>query len=243
MKVTRYKKASKRINFFINNFGYHPPIQVLIDGTFCFAAIKNKLLIEEQLKNYIQMELRVLTTPCMIMETDKLGHKFIQVSKKLKSMQLNKCGHEKNPLTGSECIKSLVKDNRYIIATQDRDLQEWIRKQIGIALLYLHNVVPTLEEPSLATRNYIDRKSKKSLNVSSFEGEQLVQLKKKEGIVEIKKVTKVKLKKRKGPNPLSCKKKQSKDSSQITGIKNKAINKNKNKKKILKNVKLEIKKA
>ena len=189
------------------------------------------------------MELRVLTTPCMIMETDKLGPKFLQVSRKLKSMQLNKCGHEKNPLTGSECIKSLVKDNRYIIATQDRDLQEWIRKQIGIALLYLHNVVPTLEEPSLATRNFIDRKSKKSLNVSSFEGEQLVQLKKKEGIVEEKKVPKVKHKKKKGgPNPLSCKKKQLK----LTEIKNKAIDKNKNKKrkiKIPKHVKEEIKKA
>jgi U3 small nucleolar RNA-associated protein 23 len=179
------------------------------------------------------------------METDKLGPKFLQVSKKLKSMQLNKCGHEKNPLTGSDCIKSLVKDNRYIIATQDRDLQEWIRKQVGIALLYLHNVVPTLEEPSLATRNFIDRKSKKSLKVSSFEGEQLVQLKKKEGIVEAKKVPRVKHKKKKGPNPLSCKKKQPKD-SQLTGIKNKAIDKNKNKKrkiKIPKHVKEEIKKA
>lgn len=40
MKVTRYKKANKRINFFVNNFGYHQPIQVLLDGTFCFAAIK-----------------------------------------------------------------------------------------------------------------------------------------------------------------------------------------------------------
>lgn len=40
MKVTRYKKANKRINFYINNFHYRPPIQLLIDGTFCFAAIK-----------------------------------------------------------------------------------------------------------------------------------------------------------------------------------------------------------
>lgn len=44
MKVTRYKKASKRINFYINNFGYRPPIQLLIDGTFCFAALKVKVI-------------------------------------------------------------------------------------------------------------------------------------------------------------------------------------------------------
>lgn len=43
MKVTRYKKANKRVNFYINNFGYHQPIQILIDGTFCFAAMKVKM--------------------------------------------------------------------------------------------------------------------------------------------------------------------------------------------------------
>lgn len=42
MKVTRYKKANKRINFYINNFKYRPPIQMLIDGTFCYAAINVK---------------------------------------------------------------------------------------------------------------------------------------------------------------------------------------------------------
>lgn len=45
MKVTRYKKANKRINFYINNFKYRPPIQMLIDGTFCCAAIKVRNLI------------------------------------------------------------------------------------------------------------------------------------------------------------------------------------------------------
>lgn len=192
------------------------------------------------------MELRVLTTPCMIIETDKLGPKLLNVSKKLKSLQLNRCGHEKNPLSGSECVKSIVKENRYIIATQDRDLQEWIRRQVGIALLYLHNVVPTLEEPSLATRNFVDRKSKKSLKVSEFEGEQLVQMKKKEGIVEEKKVIKVKHKKKGGPNPLSCKKKKIKinnNQGKTNGVKNKAIDKKKRKRiQLPKHIKEEIKK-
>lgn len=40
MKVTRYKKANKRLSFYINNFSYRAPIQVLVDGTFCFAATK-----------------------------------------------------------------------------------------------------------------------------------------------------------------------------------------------------------
>lgn len=47
MKVSRYKKANKRLNFYINNFGYHQPIQVLLDGPFCYAAMKAKLISDD----------------------------------------------------------------------------------------------------------------------------------------------------------------------------------------------------
>lgn len=190
-------------------------------------------MIEEQLKNYLQIELRFLTTPCIIIETEKLGSKFLSVTNKLKSFQLNKCGHEKNPISGAACIKALTKENRYIIATQDRDLQDWIRFKVGIALLYLHNVVPTLEEPSEASRKFVDRKLKKSIQVSSFEGEQLKLLKKKEGLVKEPKIHKIKKKKKGGPNPLSCKKKK----SNLHGLKEKVIDK---KKKVRRKIKSKI---
>jgi len=243
MKVTRLKKASKRLNYYINNFGYRLPIQVLIDGTFAYASIKvrigveneiyfikcnfqNKLTIEDQLKNYLQFDLRLLTTPCIIIESEKLDQKLQPVSNKLKTFTLNKCGHEKNPLTGADCIKALVKENHYIVATQDRDLQEWIRNQVGIALLYLHNVVPNLDEPSLKSRKFIDGKSKASMKVTKFEDQQLTGLKKKEGLVKEPTIRKLK-KKLKGPNPLSCKKKKK---DKLNQVQNKAISKkNKNK--------------
>lgn len=187
-------------------------------------------MIEEQLKNYLQVELRILTTPCIIIETEKLGSKFLSVVNKLKSVQLNKCGHERHPISGAECIKSLTKENRYIIATQDRDLQEWIRHQVGIALLYLHNVVPTLEEPSEGSRKFVERKLKKSIQVTSFEGEQLKQLKRREGLVKEPKLRTIRKKRKGGPNPLSCKKKK----SSLNAVKDKAIDKNKKVKKRIK---------
>lgn len=172
------------------------------------------------MKNYLQVEVRLLTTPCIIIETEQLGSKLLSVSSKLKGFQLNKCGHERHPISGADCIKSLTKDNRYIIATQDRDLQEWVRAKVGIALLYLHNVVPTFEEPSEASKRFVDRKLKKSIQVSSFEDVQLKLLKKKEGLAK-EKVHKIKRKKKGGPNPLSCKKKK----SALNVIKDKAIKK------------------
>lgn len=40
MKTARQKKARKNLGFFINNFKFRPPFQVLIDGTFAFAALE-----------------------------------------------------------------------------------------------------------------------------------------------------------------------------------------------------------
>jgi len=166
------------------------------------------------LKSYLQLEVRLLTTPCIIIEAEKLGSKLQPVAKKLKSLLLNKCGHEKSPLSGAECIKAMVKENHYVVASQDRDLQDWIRHHIGIALLYLHNVVPHLDEPSDASKKFLSRKTKASTRVSSFEDERLTQIKKREGLIKeapsaVKKLKK--LKKKGGPNPLSCKKKKLKD--------------------------------
>lgn len=39
MKIRRYKKVNKNINFYVNNFGFRQPYQILIDGTFCYAAL------------------------------------------------------------------------------------------------------------------------------------------------------------------------------------------------------------
>lgn len=39
MKIKRYKKVNRRLNFYNNNFGFRQPYQLLIDGTFCLAAL------------------------------------------------------------------------------------------------------------------------------------------------------------------------------------------------------------
>lgn len=191
--------------------------------------MQNNLTIEDQLKNYLQLEVRFLTTPCIIIETEKLGYKLQPAAQKLKSFTLNKCGHEKNPLSGADCIKAMVKDNHYVVASQDRDLQEWIRRQTGIALLYLHNVVPHLDEPSQASKNFLSRKTKESTKVSTFEDKQLTQLKKREGLIKEPKPLKIKkLKKKGGPNPLSCKRRKDKpqdDKDKLRRVATKVIGK------------------
>lgn len=73
MKIKRYKKAQRTLTFFKNNFGFRPPYQILLDGTFCQAALKNKVNIAEQMPGYLGDEVKLMTSVCVIHETEKLG--------------------------------------------------------------------------------------------------------------------------------------------------------------------------
>lgn len=211
MKIRRYKKVNKSIGFFANNFGFRQPYQLLTDGTFCFAALNNKINIANDVPKYLQSEIKLITTQCAIVETEKLGPKLNGALLILKKYVVHKCGHEKKPLAGSNCLLSMVgKGNasHYIICTQDRDLQEKIRTIPGIPLMYLHMKTPVLEQPSEAS---IKRAQGKMSGLTEYESEKLEKLKAEEGIVAPEK-RHIK-KKKKGPNPLSCKKKKKKPQS------------------------------
>lgn len=236
MKTSRHKKARKNLAFYINNFKFRQPYQVLIDGTFAFAALENKFNIQEQLPKYFQAETKLLTTACIILETEKLGSfnkAVIGAMQIIKQYAIHKCGHEKNPMTGSKCLRSMVGKNnpsRYIIATQDRELQENIRKIPGVPLMYLHGKAPTLEAPSEASQKHADR-IKRKLGTNIWEKENVETLKKEAGLVKEPEPKKKKRKKG-GPNPLSCLKKKKKPQVTTTKSEQKKSGKVKKKKKI-----------
>jgi len=150
MKTSRTKKARKTLGFYVNNYKFHQPFQVLIDGTFAFAALQvsythtlfpfyyqisqylfyplyyvrtfqNKFNIQEQLAKYFQSEIKLLTTVCIISETEKLGIFSPAVNgatQIVKQYAIHRCGHEKKPISGSKCFRSMIgKDNsaRYVL--------------------------------------------------------------------------------------------------------------------------------
>lgn len=46
MKHNRAKKVKKNINFFVHNYHFHKPYQILMDGTFTLAALKVSFQME-----------------------------------------------------------------------------------------------------------------------------------------------------------------------------------------------------
>lgn len=139
---------------------------------------------------------------------EKLGHKLVGALKILKDYPAHKCTHKFEPVTGSECLISMLVNNNekhYLIATQDRDLQEKVRALPAVPLLYLHGRTPVLDEPSEVSQVYAKQKMS---GVLESEKKALEELKEKHGVLSDEGPKKKK--KKKGPNPLSCKKKKKK---------------------------------
>ena len=73
MKVKRQKRVRKILSFYSTNYGHEAPYKVLLDGTFCKAALKFKLNINEQLCKYLEGEVKLCTTRCVLAECEALG--------------------------------------------------------------------------------------------------------------------------------------------------------------------------
>ncbi|XP_011566258.3 rRNA-processing protein UTP23 homolog [Plutella xylostella] len=217
MKITRYKKVQKYLKFYYNNYGFRQPYQVLIDGTFCFAAFKEQVNIRDQLPKYLNGQAKLLTTRCIIIETEKVAKKTHGALTILKQFGIHECGH-KEPIPGNKCISTMISkgnEKHYIVASQDRDLQERLRKKAGVPILYLHNKSPTLEKPSKPSYDKVNPtiEANAPTFISNTQNEMLKKMKKALGVEEEEKEQpKImpKKKKHKNPNPLSCKKKKKK---------------------------------
>jgi len=53
MKVKRIRNVKKILNFYKNNYAFAPPYRILVDGTFCHAALKVQVNIANELPKYL----------------------------------------------------------------------------------------------------------------------------------------------------------------------------------------------
>ncbi|XP_026757212.2 rRNA-processing protein UTP23 homolog [Galleria mellonella] len=250
MKITRYKKVQRYMKFYYNNFGFHQPYQILVDGTFCFTAFKEQINIREQIPKYLNSQVKLLTTRCIIIETEKIAKKTHGALTILKQYGIHECGHTE-PVSGAKCILSMIgktNERHYILASQDRDLQEKLRARAGVPLLYFHNKSPTLDKPSRASYDNAGQSLEtQNIFISETQNETLKCMKKALGVEEKVEETKIPVKKRKAhnPNPLSCKKKKKKPGQHV-GVKKDSDTgsgkvRKRNKKKLPKHIKEHLK--
>jgi len=215
------------MGFFEKNFQFRTPFQILLDGTFANAALNTKVNIQDQLPKYLNGPVKLLTSPCIVTETEKIGPQVFGALNILKQFGTHKCTHTRTPAEADKCILSMVtplNPNRYIVATQDSTLRDRLREIPGVAIIYLHRNAPTLEKPSDASVAYAEELSLKKMEVMDYQKDILDNMKKAilgtDGAVASGSGHRGTMKrKRAGPNPLSCKKSKKKTTATTTSDK------------------------
>ncbi|NXA72388.1 UTP23 protein, partial [Thryothorus ludovicianus] len=212
MGVTRQKHAKKIMRFYKHNFQFHEPFQVLLDGTFCQAALRNKIQIREQLPGYLAGAVQLCTTRCVIKELESLGKALYGAKLIAQRFQVRNCSHHKNPVSGSTCLLSMIEDgnpHHFFIATQDQDLSNKVKRKPGIPLLFIIQNTMVLDKPSPKSLAFVQKLQTNQL-VPDYQKQSIVELKEKEGLVKQESEKRRKRKRAGGPNPLSCLKKKKK---------------------------------
>ncbi|KAL1767750.1 rRNA-processing protein UTP23-like [Sigmodon hispidus] len=212
MKITRQKHAKKHLGFFRNNFGVREPYQILLDGTFCQAALRGRIQLRDQLPRYLMGETQLCTTRCVLQELESLGKELYGAKLIAQKCQVRNCPHFKSAVSGSECLLSMVDEgnpHHYFVATQDQNLSVKVKKSPGIPLMFIIQNTIVLDKPSPRTVAFVKAVESGQL-VSVHEKQSIKQLKEEQGLVRTPAPRKRRKKKVGGPNPLSCLKKKKK---------------------------------
>ncbi|XP_040444284.1 rRNA-processing protein UTP23 homolog [Falco naumanni] len=212
MKLTRQKHAKKIMGFYKHNFHFREPFQVLLDGTFCQAALRNKIQIREQLPGYLDGATQLCTTRCVLKELESLGKALYGAKLIAQRFQVRKCSHQKDPVSGSACLLSMIEEgnpHHFFIATQDQDLANKVKKKAGVPLLFIIQNTMVLDKPSPKSLVFVQKLQTNQL-VPEHQKQTIVQLKEKEGLAKQEGEKRRKRKRAGGPNPLSCLKKKKK---------------------------------
>ncbi|XP_017310339.1 rRNA-processing protein UTP23 homolog [Ictalurus punctatus] len=214
MKIKRQKHAKKTISFYKYNFGFREPFQILIDGTFCQAALKNKIQIKEQLPKYFMGEVQFCTTKCALKELETLSKDLYGAKLILQRFQIRRCKH-KEPVPASQCLLSMLAEtnaHHYFVATQDRELTKALMEIPGVPLIYIVLNTMVLDKPSACSVKHVEAVQLGEL-VSPHQQQSLQSLKVEQGLSKDGEERRGKKRKRKAgnPNPLSCLKKKKKN--------------------------------
>lgn len=128
--------------FFKYNASLHPPYRVLIDTNFVNFCIKNKLDVVRGLMDCTLAKCIPCVTDCVLAELEKLGEKFRLALRLAKDDRFERltCTHEGT--YADDCLVDRVLQNRcYLVATNDAQLKQRLRKVPGVPILYVGNHV------------------------------------------------------------------------------------------------------
>ncbi|XP_041933447.1 rRNA-processing protein UTP23 homolog [Alosa sapidissima] len=216
MKIKRQKQAKKTISFYKYNFSFREPFQILLDGTFCQAALIGKIQIKEQMPKYLMGEVQLCTTSCALKEVESLGKDLYGAKLILQRFQVRRCPHFDEPVPASECLLSMLEGtnpHHYFIATQDNELTKGLKEIPGVPIMYVIQNTMVLDKPSECSLKRVQAVLAGEM-VTPTQQQSISKLKEAQGVNAEEGVRRKRKRKSGNPNPLSCMKKKKKGPTQ-----------------------------
>ncbi|KAL5108566.1 hypothetical protein TcWFU_002058 [Taenia crassiceps] len=214
MRVRRSRQFAKVLSVYERCFG--------------LTALINHVNISDSIANMVGRDFRLVTSSCVIAECQALGALFFGTLKILEGFGLLKCRHEYNSTLGAAwCIRKRIRTARrrskglrrlkegekcflFALASNDAELQTLARTVPGMPVLFIAQRCINIDPIPETTQSIIDDLTLQSLEMNVCE---LARLKKIEEKFGLQRDEYMKNRKKKrgpsGPNPLSCRKKQS----------------------------------
>ncbi|NXF20731.1 UTP23 protein, partial [Rhodinocichla rosea] len=210
MGVTRQKHAKKIMGFYKHNFQFREPFQVLLDGTFCQAALRNKIQIREQLPGYLDGAAQLCTTRYGG-EQRRPGGGGLRVTCRRLGASSDPAALPKAARTAGPAVAPLCEGGPggSLPTRSDQELSNKVKRKPGIPLLFIIQNTMVLDKPSPKSLAFVQKLQTNQL-VPEYQKQSIVELKEKEGLVKQEGEKRRKRKRAGGPNPLSCLKKKKK---------------------------------
>ena len=225
MRVKRKTKVRKYLRYYRTVHGFREPYKILLDGNFVSACVGRKL--DDSAAFHVTKFLstnpsncKLFTTRAVRKELESLGKEFMEAANQTHKLLLVKenledNGHIEN--VKESILNACKEDNRerFIVCTQDGELKKQLRKQSAkVPIIFCHVSGLQMEPPvdvdsksGFAGQKEINEGvSEKEMNMLLKDGEEMPT----RSMYDVKTNVRYKMKKTKGPNPLSNLKKKKK---------------------------------
>eukprot|EP00029_Vermamoeba_vermiformis_P006870 TRINITY_DN2815_c0_g1_i1.p1 TRINITY_DN2815_c0_g1~~TRINITY_DN2815_c0_g1_i1.p1 ORF type:complete len:276 (-),score=42.18 TRINITY_DN2815_c0_g1_i1:41-868(-) len=217
-RVSRAKKYRKHLLFYKINFGIEPPYKVLVDGPFIQHALDKKVYFRDMIPKILQEKAFAVVTRCIVADIRQRGDAYSGAHTLARRLEHVKCPHNNETVSASECVRSMVQNNKeYFVGAMDEQLRSILYRIPGVPTFFIMNNMLILDTPSPASMKYqnkVEREKARPSNTETALAHKILEAEKKENVnPEVQAKLQHLLRKRKrasGPNPLSVKKKQKK---------------------------------
>ncbi|XP_055382731.1 rRNA-processing protein FCF1 homolog [Condylostylus longicornis] len=137
LKINDAPQVSSAL-FFQYNTQLGPPYHILVDTNFVNFSIKNKLDIIQNMMDCLYAKCTPYITDCVRAELEQLGAKYKLALRIISDPRFERIHCMHKGTYADDCIINRITQHKcYIVATNDKDLKNRIRKIPGVPIMYV----------------------------------------------------------------------------------------------------------